>query len=586
MDGFLPPTGSPPRGYWFAGFRLEPEGKLLRGETPIELPSEELVVLRLLLERAGEIVSPIELRRALWGDMQVAAASVAACVASLRTRLQPEDCIEEVVGRGYRLLVAVQPDSEPSVGSTLPRLVIVPFTAGLGAPEYLALAATEEITEQLSDSRGAVATVLAPDSVLALARRGLGAREIGETLHADLVLTGVLRASHGLCRMRVEMVRVEDGAQLWVEDLLADCARVTALAVEVVKRLMFRLQDGGRAISAVAAEHSLESAEPQEDTGANELYLRAHWEWQSLERHRMHVAMGQLEQAIELDPKLAAARVDLVRLCVARELLGFMPAKAAAEVAMRASVSPIGSVGHAEHFMPGLGWIRFHVEHDLRAALRAFARSAHLPHSLWTTRLRTMLALSRHRFDEALGLLRAAIDVDPYSPWLQAELGWALHLAGEASASVDQARKAMETFPEHYAAPLCGAMILAYNGEAASAESVARELVERLPHFDAATAVHAYALACAGRADEARDLLQRLDWLTRERFVMRTFNVAAYAALGEVDRALTELHAAMDDRCPWFFQMLADPRLGSLHGRPEFEAMRAVLAAMEAEATS
>jgi hypothetical protein len=33
-----------------------------------------------------------------------------------------------------------------------------------------------------------------------------------------------------------------------------------------------------------------------------------------------------------------------------------------------------------------------------------------------------------------------------------------------------------------------------------------------------------------------------------------------------------------------FFEMLADPRLKPLHGRPEFEQMRGILAKMEAEA--
>jgi len=121
MDGFLSRAGSPLRGYWFAGFRLEPEGTLRRGETPIELPGEELAALRLLLERAGEIVSPTELRLALWGDEPVADNNVAACITSLRARLHPEDCIEESYRRGYRMSVVVQPDSPPKAG-TLPRL--------------------------------------------------------------------------------------------------------------------------------------------------------------------------------------------------------------------------------------------------------------------------------------------------------------------------------------------------------------------------------------------------------------------------------------------------------------------------------
>ena len=87
----------------------------------------------------------------------------------------------------------------------------------------------------------------------------------------------------------------------------------------------------------------------------------------------------------------------------------------------------------------------------------------------------------------------------------------------------------------------------------------------------------------AGCGDEARELLERLQWLSRERFVMNTFNAAVYVALGEPDAAIAELRASLENRCPWFFQMLADPRLKPLHGRPEFEQMGRILPEMEAE---
>jgi tetratricopeptide (TPR) repeat protein len=194
-----------------------------------------------------------------------------------------------------------------------------------------------------------------------------------------------------------------------------------------------------------------------------------------------------------------------------------------------------------------------------------------------------MFLLSRHRFDDALELLRAAIQADPYSPWLQAELAWALHMAGEAEASVDQIRKAISQFTEHDGAHLYGAMILAYNGEAARAVELARALAARSAHFDLATSAHAYALACAGRKEEARMLLERLQWLSRERFVMSTFDAATYVAMDEDEAALEELRIANENRCPWFFQMLGDPRLQPLRGRPEFERMRSGLRAIEAE---
>jgi predicted Zn-dependent protease len=195
-----------------------------------------------------------------------------------------------------------------------------------------------------------------------------------------------------------------------------------------------------------------------------------------------------------------------------------------------------------------------------------------------------MFALSRHRFSEAIEVLREAVHLDPYAPWLHARLAWALHLSGDAFASMTQVQDTLRQFPDHEGANLYASVILAFNGDTARAVQLAHQLTDRLPYFDLATAVHAYTLASAGRGDEARAILERLQWLGRERFLLKAFTPAVYVALGELDAALAELRASDEIRCPWFFQMLADPRLKPLHGRPEFEQMNASLAAIEAEA--
>ena len=582
MNRPLPaPADAPPLRYWFAGLKLEADGTLLRGKTPLELPTEEAAVLRLLLMRAGEIVSPIELKRAVWGEEHASGEVVAKCVASLRERLQPADCIEGVYKRGYRISAAVETDDVQEAGA-MPRLAIMPFGGGYGVADYLGSAIAEAAMAQLSGAEYAVVSVVARESVFALARRGMTPHEIGKALEADLVLNGELHATPERLRLRAEMVRVADGAQLWIEDLTVERGRIMELEREVVNRVSSRIRCGGFSIAAVAAAEVPREASAQRSE-AHELYLRAHHEWQSLERHRMQDAMGRLQRAIELDPSFIAARADLAHLCVTQAFYGFMLPTAAAGVVRRAAAQIPELAGNSETLLPALGWIYFHVDRNLRAALDAFARSAHLPQDPRVTRVRTMFLLSRHRFDEALETLRAAIQADPFSPWLQARLAWALHLAGEAEASVDQIRKTISQFTEHDGAHLYGAMILAYNGETARAVELARALASRSAH-DLATAAHAYALACAGRKEEARPLLERLQWLSRERFVMNTFDAATYVAMDDDDAALEELRIANENRCPWFFQTLGDPRLQPLRGRPEFERMRSSLRAIEADA--
>jgi DNA-binding winged helix-turn-helix (wHTH) protein len=578
----------------FAGFRLEADGTLWRGEAVVHLPPRELAALRMLLAHAGQVVSPAQLKNALWGDVHVTADSVTKCMSSLRARLEPDTCIQTVYKRGYRFTAEIRRNVEAALGTPV-RLAIMPFATGRSVPEHLGSAMAEETTASLSRARRLAVAVLARDSVFTLAQRGLTAQQIGRELKADLVLTGTLQAFSSLYRLRAEMIRVEDGTQIWVEDLLAPQNRTSVLELELMRRLAYRLGieiPGGVALSPArgdagfdisAAASGIEDESGPRQAEAYEIFLSGHYEWQTLHRHRMQDGMQQLLRAIELDPTLIFAKVDLAHLCVIQALYGFMSPSASAELVHRMADSIPDLPNRADALLPALGWVNFHFDRNLPAALLAFSSSAHLPHDLWTTRARSMFAVSRHRFAETIKLLREAISIDPFSPWLHSRLAWALHLDGQASESLELIRKTITQFPGQDGTSLYSSMILAYNGETKQAAEIAQGLAQRSPHFDLAGAAYAYALARAGRADEARDVLERLQWLGRERYLVRGFMPAAYLALGDQEAALAELRAVDEARCPWFFQTLADPRLNPLHGNPEFERLRAILPAMEAE---
>jgi len=105
--------------------------------------------------------------------------------------------------------------------------------------------------------------------------------------------------------------------------------------------------------------------------------------------------------------------------------------------------------------------------------------------------------------------------------------------------------------------------------------------VEARPYIDAAHAALAYACARQGNSQEARAILDRQVLLSRERFVMRSIHAPVLVALGDLDAAVEELNFAEKMRCPWFFELLHDPRLLPLHGKPEFQRLKAIAAKME-----
>jgi DNA-binding winged helix-turn-helix (wHTH) protein/tetratricopeptide (TPR) repeat protein len=611
-----PDSGRGEQAILFAGFRLEADGSLFSGETPIHLPPRELAALRLLLANAGQIVTSAQLKKALWGDVHVTADSVPKCLSALRARLQPEDCIQTVYKRGYRFIAEVRQLNSPRVNS-LPRLAITPFTVDTGVPEHLGQAIADEAISRLSNSPNPPASILARDSVFILSMRGLSAQQIGQTLHADLVLAGTLRALTAHFRLRVEMIRVVDGIQIWVEDLIVEREKLAGLESNLATRLEFRLRafpldsvqgssqtsrqtrpatefSGAssseivagaelRSISAAAAlpVHNVDESERRE---AYEVFLRGHYEWQSLERHRMQDGLQFLTRATELDPSLIAAKIDLVRLCVAQAAHGFMAPAVAAEIVHRTAESIPDLPIRANGILPSLGTVSFHIDRNFTAAQWAFSHSANMPLDPWTTRSRVMFALGRSRFDEAIALLDRAIRNDPYSPWLHARLAWAYHLSGQAGESMDKIRHALALFPENEGVGIYGSMILPFNGDTEAGLRLAESLSARQPYYDQATALHAYTLACAGRKQEAVAIVERLRWMSRQRFVSSSFNPAVFVVLGDHESALADLRTAEQSRCPWFFLMLADPRLQPLHGHPEFKELQSILPSMEAAA--
>lgn len=225
--------------FLFGEFQLEPDGTLLRARRSIHLPPKELAALRVLLRHAGQVVSSAQLKEALWGNVHVTAESVPRCISSLRAHLGPEEWIETLYKRGYRMGSHVQ--RIEAMLAQPPRLALIPFTCGFNVPAEMGSALAEETTALLTDRGAGWVQMLARDSVFRLAERGWTAQQIGAALGADFVLSGTLRCLARHLRLRTEMIRVMDGTQAWVEDFLAPGQEVnrmpSALALRVAQRL-------------------------------------------------------------------------------------------------------------------------------------------------------------------------------------------------------------------------------------------------------------------------------------------------------------------------------------------------------------
>ena len=461
--------------------------------------------------------------------------------------------------------------TERSVQDAGERLAILPIAAGVGVPDFLAESLTEELAGHLRNHT--TIKVLAQDSVSELARRKMSAVQIASAMRADLVLSGALQPLPGRYRLRFELLRGGDGLALWREDLILPEQRMQAFAAEVANRVSLRFGNH--------ATLSAHEDEPYVTPEAFQLLWRARVDAQTLQRHPMHDALQRLQRAVELAPHWTKARTARMYLCVHQCACGFMSPQTEASIIRRCFEYPRRPAD--DEMLPALGWVYLHVDRNLRAASSAFQHAAHLPQSPAITRTRFLFALSRHSFAEAIDLMERTIVLDPYAAGLHARLAWAYHLAGHAVESIHRIEYALREFPQDEFTRLFAALILADGDRPERAVTIAEDLVRQCPYLDPALSAYAYALARAGRNEEAQALLEQIDWLSRERFVLRAFNPAVYVALGKYDMAMEELRVAERSRCPWFFSALADPHLEPLRKREDFQKLAHIYPQLQAQ---
>lgn len=574
-DSFSPSPARPETRFAFCGLRIDANGLLFRGRIAIELPREELLALRVLLAHAGRVVAPAQVRRAAWGDARADSGQIEHCVTRLRTRLGLENCIEILGRRGFRFIGAVRGVEGEPVPSPL-RIVLLPLAIQGDGPAYLAPAVMHAAERHMQFMLATARVLRADDSIATLLRRRWSAQQIGRAVGADQVLHGEMSVLPTYLRVHLEMFRASDGQPLWSEVILAPLESGETLGRELGVRICHR-------VDGISFRRGGMDAEPEGEAHreAYRLLTRARGAWHGVERYQMQDALQRLQRAVELDPELAEARIELVHLCLKETFHGYIAPPRAAELVARFTAAAHSGNPACRELLPAMGWIQYHAERNLGLALRFFSNAQHLPHTAAITCVRSFFALSRRRFGEGIDLLRSALEEDPYSAWIHARLAWTLHLAGDAEASQQQIARALSEFPESEQVALMAALLLAYGGQPARGVEIARDLVRRAPYFDPAMGTLAYALACAGEQEQARNILEQQEWMSRERYVMPTFMAAAYLALGDPEAAIASLAQANSMRCPWLFQMLADPRLAPLRGHPGYEALAADWQALE-----
>lgn len=386
--------------------------------------------------------------------------------------------------------------------------------------------------------------------------------EIARTLRVAHVLEGSIRRSGTTIRVTVQLIRADNGYQLWsksydraMEDVLKVQDDIAASVVGALKVSLLG-QQPSRSVSTVNAE-------------AYRLYLEAHAIRTSAVPGTIQQAIDYLRESMRLDPTFTLARAefaatiagDFTSTGVLLYPTALADAHAAAAEAIRLDPQlPLAHISLARLFSQ-VDWNWDAGEAEVRRAI------ALEPGNAEAYRVAGYLATTRGQFDDALELLKRAVSLDPLQPWNYIAMGFPVYRKHDYAQAETLYRKAIALGPQEYKAHYVLGAVLLLRGQ--PAEALAE--MEREPDAGFRHCGLALAFDALGRKLEAQSEVEIAE---RDYKNEKAYWIALiYASRGDVDNAFHWLDRAAKQKDPGMMWVLGDPMLDALVKDPRYGAL-------------
>ena len=370
-----------------------------------------------------------------------------------------------------------------------------------------------------------------------------------------------MRKEGNRARISVELVKADDGFQLWSETYDREVKDIFAVQDEiaraVVNALQAKLLSGDAAISEVPRTTNPE---------AYQAYLQGqYFIARGLDKEDLTKALSCADQAVKLDPNYAPAWAQrarvleaMARVLVIDEVDGFRRARASAERAI--ALDPKLAAGYL-----ALALVQINQDWDWRGASASLEKARLLaPGSVNVLRIQGYLDRNVGRVEEAIALYRQAIALDPLNSDFHAILADQFYGLGRYEEAKAELTKAQEVNSQHSSVHLIRSEIFLMEGH--PQEAVAE--IEKETSDWQKLSGEALAYFAAGRRQESDNALKTLIATHQNDCAYQIAEVYAYR--GEVDKAFPWLHRAYKQRDGGIREVTNDPLMKSLLHDPRY----------------
>jgi serine/threonine protein kinase/Flp pilus assembly protein TadD len=455
-----------------------------------------------------------------------------------------------------------------SRSKTIDSLAVLPFAnaTGLEETEYFSDGVTETLIGSLAQLPRM--RVMARSTVFRYKGKEIDAQKAGRELQVRAVIAGRLLKRGDQVTLGLEMVDVEDGAQLWSAYYNRNLDEVFAMqeriATEIADKLRVRLSGDQR--------RRLKKRYTQ-DPEAYQLYLKGRFCWARRTEDSINKSFEYFQQAIQRDPSYALPYAGLAGSYVVAQLysmlapsVGLPKARAAVSKALELDRSLAEAHATRAMILSVFDWDADASEKEFQQALELNRNSSE------TYRFYAWHLLQLGRFGEAEAALKKALDIDPLSVLVNTYLGFVLMFGTQYKASEEQLRKTLEIDPNYPDAHFWLAVTFFHSGRRDEAiAQIQKGLVLSGGDIRMRCALAAWE-AMIGHKETALAHLAEILNLGERRYVSPVHLSHVYFGLGDLERMLDLLEKGFEERDPALRPVLALPDVSVLLGpHPRFQ---------------
>ena len=458
-------------------------------------------------------------------------------------------------------------------------VAILPFVNDSKDPnaEYLSDGLTESIINSLSQLPNL--KVMSRNAAFRFKGSNLDPVEAGRNLNVGAVLTGRLVKFDDRLVIKTELIKVEDGSQLWGDEYDSSLADIFSVQDEVSKKISqsLRLRLSGEDEERLAKRYT-------KDAEAYQLYLKGRYFWNRRNEEGFRNGIEYFKRAEEKDPTFALAFSGLADsyalLCdigAVRPVDEMPKAKAAAQKAVDADPTLAEAYTSRAFVRLAYDWDWLGAQNDFQQALKLNPKYP-TAHQWYASYLMQM-----GKFSLAKAEIEEAQKLDPLSPIISANSGLYSYYEKNYDDAIAKYKVTLHTDPDFWVARHYLALAHVQKGMYNEAIAELRALIKApasgpipdqvIQAESEAAASLGFAYGMAGNQAEARAILSQLEALSQRRYVSPLYSAIVYAGLKDNEKAVENLNKAFDARHPGLVLIRIEPMFDGLRGDERFKQL-------------